>query len=103
MEPMVMTSGNFQTETEKGLTVVDFWAAWCGPCRMLAPTVDELAAQTQGVKFGKVNVDEEAGLAAAFGVQSIPTLVFLKDGREAGRITGVHPKAEIEKMIEALR
>jgi len=74
------------------VALVDFWADWCGPCRMLAPLVDELAAKYDGrVLVGKVNVDEEPELARRFGVMSIPTVVVLKNGQEAERIVGVRP------------
>lgn len=80
--------------------LIDFWAPWCGPCRMLAPTVDEIAAAYEGrIKVVKINVDDEPALAQRFGVMSIPTLVYVKDGQEAGRAVGVKPRAAIEAMF----
>ena len=85
------------------LMMVDFWADWCGPCRMLSPVLDELAAEETGIKFCKVNVDEEPGLAAQFGVNTIPTLLFSKNGTLTGRTVGFRPKAELQKLIDQNR
>ena len=84
----------------KGLVLVDFWAEWCGPCRMLAPTVEELAAELKGqVTVGKLNIDDDTDFAIGLGVMSIPTLILFKDGAEVGRLVGVQPKQAIIGMI----
>ncbi|NMA25335.1 MAG: thioredoxin, partial [Clostridiales bacterium] len=79
---------------------LDFWAAWCGPCRMVSPVIDEVASEVQGAKVGKVNVDEQPELARAFNVMSIPMLAVVKDGKVVRKAVGVRPKAEILKMLE---
>ena len=80
--------------------LVDFWADWCGPCRMLSPVVEQLSNQYAGkVKFGKVNVDEQPQLAMSYGVQSIPTLVLFRDGQAVNSSVGVVPKEQIENML----
>lgn len=97
--PVVLTDATFETSVRAGRFVVDFWAAWCGPCRIIAPILDELAAQRSDVTFAKLNVDENPRTAARFGVQSIPLLVFFRDGQEAGRLVGAVPRSQIEAAI----
>ena len=79
--------------------LVDFWAAWCGPCRMVSPVVDEIAAERPDVKVGKVNVDEQPELASAFGVMSIPTLVVMKGGKVVQQTVGARPKQQILALL----
>lgn len=97
-----VTNDNFKAEVEehKGLVVVDLWATWCGPCRMLAPVLDELEAEYPGVKFCKINVDDAPDLAAAFGVKSIPTVAFVKDNTLLDMSIGFVPKATLAKFID---
>lgn len=78
---------------------MDFWASWCGPCRMVGPIVDEIAAERSDLKVGKVNVDEQPELAGQFGVMSIPTLVVMKNGKVINQAVGVRPKAQILAML----
>ena len=79
--------------------LLDFWAPWCGPCRMVSPIVDEIAAERGDIKVGKVNVDEERELAGQFGVMSIPTLVVMKGGKVANQMVGARPKSQILAML----
>ena len=79
--------------------LLDFWAPWCGPCRMVLPIVEEIAGERSDIKVGKINVDEEPELAMQFGVMSIPTLVVMKDGKVVNRAAGARPKAAILSMI----
>ena len=102
MAEITITKENFQSEVmESPIPVlIDFWAEWCGPCRMLAPTVAELAEEYVGqVKVCKVNVDEQPELAAAFRVSSIPTVAVMKDGKVTASSVGVRPKAQLEAML----
>ena len=102
MAEITLTSANFQAEVlDSPLPVlVDFWATWCGPCRMVAPIVAEIAAEKAGViKVGKVNVDEEPGLAGRYGISSIPTLMLFKNGQPVNTMVGARPKAQIEQML----
>lgn len=98
-----LTTADFadKIENAKGVALIDFWAAWCGPCRMLAPTIDEVAADFAGrADIYKVNVDEEGELAAKFGIMSIPTLIIFKDGAVFDKLVGVVPKDSIAEKIE---
>lgn len=101
MAVLTITKENFENEVMQSdkPVLLDFWASWCGPCRMLSPVVDEIAEQTQTVKVGKVNVDEQRALAAQFGVMSIPTLVVFKNGKAVQRAVGVQPKQKILSML----
>ncbi len=82
--------------------LIDFWASWCGPCRMVAPIVDELATEYDGkISFGKVNVDEEAEITSKYGIMSIPTLILFKDGKPVSNIVGFRPKAELKRSLDA--
>ena len=103
MKPMELTAATFANETASGVTVVDVWASWCGPCRMLSPIVEELAGEMTDVRFAKVNVDEEPALANAFKVSAIPTLVFMKDGQAVGQTVGLQGKEELRGVIEKVR
>ena len=102
MSVMTITNANFEAEvlnSDKPV-LLDFWAPWCGPCRMVAPVIDKLAQERLDVKFGKVNVDQEPQLAAKFGVVSIPTLVVMKEGQIANQAVGARPKAQIEALLD---
>ena len=81
------------------VVMVDFWAPWCAPCRMLGPVVDQVAEETEGAKVGKVNIDEEMDLAMQYGVQSIPCVVVFKNGKEVNRSVGVVPKSKLQELI----
>lgn len=101
MEAVTITKENFQAEVldAQGTVVIDFWAAWCGPCRMLSPILDTVAAEHDEIKVGKVNVDEQQELAARFGVMSIPTLIVFKDGKKVKESVGLIPKEKVEELI----
>ena len=102
MAEVVVTNSNFETEVLKSdiPVVVDFWATWCGPCRMLAPVLADIAERYEGkVKVAKVNVDEEPELAMKFNVVSIPMLLYFKDGEISSKLIGYAPKEEIEAMF----
>ena len=101
MSVIEITKNNFDQEvmqSEKPV-LLDFWAAWCGPCKMLSPVVDEIAGEHPEIKVGTVNVDEEQELAARFGVMSIPSLFVMKQGKVANQSVGVQPKQRILDML----
>jgi thioredoxin 1 len=102
MEPIVITNENFEEEVIQSDVpiLIDFWAPWCGPCRMVSPIVDEIAKETDGsYAVGKVNVDESPELAEKFGVASIPTLIVMKDGELVNRAVGALPKKSILELL----
>ena len=103
MATIKITKNNFEEEVLKSKEpiLLDFWATWCGPCRMVAPTLDEISEEMQGMaKVGKINVDEETELASRFRVMSIPTLMVMKDGKIAAQAVGARPKKDILRMLE---
>lgn len=95
------TSENFEKEVQEAeTTIVDFWASWCGPCKMMSPIIDQIAEEVgQNVKVGKVNIDEQEELAVKYGIMSIPTILVIKNGTETKRFVGVQPK---ENILESL-
>jgi thioredoxin 1 len=98
-----LNDGNFTDETQAGVALVDFWAPWCGPCRMQGPIIDQVAEKMAGkATVAKINVDESPSIAANFGVSSIPTLVLLKDGEAVQQFVGVQGEAVLLKAIEAV-
>lgn len=103
MSTLTITKENFENEVIRSEqpVLLDFWAAWCGPCRMVSPVVDEIAGEVKYAKVGKINVDEQPELAQAFSVMSIPTLAVVKGGKIVKTMVGARPKADILKMLEA--
>ena len=101
MAEIKITNDNFQSEVIKSEkpVLIDFFATWCGPCRMVAPIIEEIANERDDVKVGKVNVDDEGELASAFGIVSIPTIVLIKNGKVEGKLVGYHPKEEILELL----
>lgn len=100
---ITLDSQNFETEVMQSElpVLVDFWASWCGPCRMISPIIDQLADEFKGkIKVGKVNVDEERDLAGKYKVMSIPTLILFKDGQILDQVVGARPKGELERFIQ---
>ena len=96
-----LTDANFAKHISNGVVLVDFWAAWCGPCKMIAPVVSELAEQFEGkAKIAKLNVDEQKQTAQEYGVRSIPTLIIFKNGEPVERLVGLKSKAALAKAIE---
>ena len=101
MKAMNISRENFQNEVMNAdrPVLLDFWAPWCGPCRMVVPIIEEIANERADIKVGKVNVDEQPELASAFGVMSIPTLVVMKDGKVVNQSMGARPKKDILAML----
>ena len=101
MAVITITKENFEAEVLKSAqpVLLDFWAAWCGPCRMLSPIVDEVAEERTDVKVGKVNVDEQPDLAAEFGVMSIPTLLLFENGKLGRQAVGARPKSGVLELL----
>jgi len=96
-----LTSQTFDETVAEGVTLIDFWAEWCGPCKMIAPMIDELAAEYDGkAKVVKINIDNEPDLAVRFNVNSIPTLLIIKNGEEANRFIGVRSKSDIAAALD---
>ena len=102
--PIPVSDNEFDEQVLKAdtLVLVDFWADWCGPCKMIAPSIDELAEELEGkVKFTKVDVDENPDIAMKYGIRGIPTLLVFKDGAPVDQLVGAHPKSTIKKRLES--
>ena len=103
MSVQKLNQNNFHNAIANGTALVDFYADWCGPCRMVSPIVDEIAEERNDITVGKVNVDDENALAMTYGVMSIPTLIVFQDGKEKTRIVGAKPKAAILAQLQEER
>ena len=104
MAELKITDKNFNKEVLESdkMVLIDFWATWCAPCRMMGPVIEQLAAEYDGkAKVGKVNVDEETALAQQFQVMSIPTIILMKDGKAINQLIGVRSKAELETLLSS--
>jgi thioredoxin 1 len=104
-KPIVVDENKWNQEVEnaKGLVLVDFWAVWCGPCKMVAPIVDEISSEYAGrIKVAKLNTDENPGIASRYQIMGIPTLLFFKDGKPVDKVVGAAPKKQYKDKIEAL-
>ncbi len=104
-KPRDVTDDNFEQEVVRATkpVLVDFWAPWCGPCRMVAPVVEELAEEYDGkVEFVKLNTDDNPNTAVKYGIRSIPTLLVFKDGQAVGQIVGFRPKSDLKKRLDAV-
>lgn len=102
---VALTSASWDNEVlkSKGVVVVDFWAVWCGPCRMVAPTIEELSKEYAGrIKVGKLNTDENSDIATRYKILGIPTIMFFKDGQKVDQIVGAVPKQQIKAKIDSL-
>ncbi len=98
-----LTSENFEATLSEGVALVDFWAPWCGPCRMIAPVIEKLAEDFDGkAKVCKVNTDEEQDIAVKFGIRSIPTIIFFKDGEVVDQVVGAQSEAALAEKINSL-
>ena len=101
MSVVKITAQNFEELVVKApnKVLLDFWATWCGPCRMIAPFVEEIAEENEHITVGKIDVDEEPQLAAMFGITSIPTLIVMENGEKVDQLIGYRPKADIQKLL----